>query len=247
MNLKSLLILTTFILLSCGQKSKIEDSSTVSIDTPKKSKKSIIVEQRCSFDNSVSDLGIGVIIVPESFEIYNDSLLTDKFASLNMYKDVIKINLCPIFFKPDYGIMHFACVKETQKSFKILTGFSEMKYLPKNKQYKFHSWDNYITNSFGIRRKLNQIDKSVTQQPLQKEPLENSEIITIPKGIEMFCPIEIKGEWIKVKYDCFYNQENNKNEGKPCHTYIDKCSNPITGWLKWKNKNELLIDIFLMP
>ena len=41
-------------------------------------KKSI---NNCSDDNKVSTLGIGLIIVPDKFTIYNDSLLTDKLAN----------------------------------------------------------------------------------------------------------------------------------------------------------------------
>jgi hypothetical protein len=67
------------------------------------------------------------------------------------------------------------------------------------------------------------------------------------KNFKVVGPLEVKGEWVKVTYDCFYNDENNAFEGEPCHTYIDKCQNPVVGWLKWKQDNKILIDIFLMP
>jgi hypothetical protein len=78
-------------------------------------------------------------------------------------------------------------------------------------------------------------------------PSDGSKVLTIPQGFEMFCPMEIRGDWVKVRYDCFYNDENNPHEGEPCHNFIDECKDPVTGWLKWRNENKILIDIFLMP
>jgi hypothetical protein len=59
--------------------------------------------------------------------------------------------------------------------------------------------------------------------------------------------IDLYKEVTATEYDCFYNDDNNPNEGEPCHNFIDKCKNPLTGWLRWRQENKLLIDIFLMP
>jgi hypothetical protein len=203
--------------------------------------------KNCSYDNQVSSLGIGLIIAPQKFEIYNDSLLSNKIASWDMYEDESKINICSKFFKPDYGIMHFVCIAKSEKAYKVLVNFSDVKYLPKTKKYEFKTWDEYISQSYGIRRLLNENGDVSKKYTLRIKPEDNSDTLAIPNGLELFCPMKIEGDWIKVRYDCFYNEENNSYEGEPCHNYINKCKNPLTGWLRWRKENHLLIDIFLMP
>lgn len=198
----------------------------------------------CEYDNPVSTLGIGVVKVPANFTLFNDSSLVDEYASHDMYAESEKINLCSKFFKPDYGIMHFACVKITSKSYKILVNYSDFKYVSKTQGYEFSTWNKYILESYGMRRKYG---SSASAQPLRTESNDKASLVVIPDGQELFCPIELKGNWVNVTYDCFYNTENTTHEGEPCHDYIKQCNSPITGWLRWKKDNDLLIDIFLLP
>lgn len=250
-----LLTLISIFFLSCGQqKDKTGNSGETLVSTlvdtsaAKEVNKPVVHDNNCQYENEVSTLGIGVIIAPTQFDIFNDSILTNKFASRDMYsEDGNKTGICSKFFKPDYGIMHFVCVGKTDNAYKVLINYSEIKYFPKIKKYEFMTWDKYILQSFGIRRLTAETGDISQKLPLRHEPNDNATILTIPKGQEMFCPMEIKGDWVKVKYDCFYNDDNNPNEGEPCHNFIDKCKNPLTGWLRWRQENKLLIDIFLMP
>ncbi|MFY7734407.1 MAG: hypothetical protein ACOVSR_13050 [Bacteroidia bacterium] len=248
-----LIIIILTIFFSYGQ---IRNYSESGIDTIESSvetfstqliNKQIDQDNNCSYDNQVSRLGIGLIIAPSKFKIYNDSLLKDKIASWDMYEDESKINLCSKFFKPDYGIMHFVCIAKSEKAYKILVNYSDIKYLPKTKNYVFKTWEEYILQSFGVRRLTSNTGNISKKYPLRSKPNDNASTLVIPKGHESFCPMDIKGDWIKVRYDCFYNDENNSYEGEPCHNYIEKCKNPLTGWLRWRQGNQLLIDIFLMP
>lgn len=244
-------ILTLF-LFSCGQKSdskSVHSDTSITIEKESRKREGILLisGQNCAYENDISDLGTGLIIVPSTFEIYEDSLLTRKTLTINMHEEAGKIKVYSFFFKPDYGIMHFICLNENANSYKILTGFSDIKYLPKKDNYEYVTWQNYILQSYGVRRSTDESHTQTTKQPLKTNPTENSKNLNIPNKYEMFCPLEIKGDYLKVKYDCFYNIENNPNEGEPCNKYIDKCENPVTGWIKWKKRNKLLIDIFLMP
>lgn len=255
MKIKLFYILIIFLLSFGPTNSEVQDnkkktSRKITLDTSSIKEPSSTINDNvgCEYDNEVSSLGIGLIISPSKFTLYNDSLLTDRFVSKDMYSDnKEKINLCSKFYEPEYGIMHFVCLDKTKKSFKVLVNYSDIKYLPNTEHYKFKSWNDYIIHSFGIRRLHNKAGGIQSYLPLRKEPNEKSDTLAIPKGYEMFCPLEIKGDWIKVKYDCFYNQESNPHEGEPCHGYIDECNNPLTGWLRWRQDNKLLIDIFLMP
>lgn len=208
-------------------------------------KKQVLHTENPSYENPSKTLGIGLIIVPEEFELFDDSLLTHSYMKWNMYSSENPPKpIIPKYYKPDYGILHFICLESTAKYHKILSNESEVKYSPIKESYHFATWEKYILESFGIRR---DDEGNHEKEPLRSSPNVKSTIVSIPKGYEMFCPMEVKGDWVKVKYDCFYNEENNPHEGEPCSNFIEKCQNPVTGWLKWREKNEILIDIFLMP
>jgi len=245
----SIFFVICFALFSCQHKnnkaiSNTEASKTIHTKESQSAKKE--TGTGCSYDNDVSTLGIGLVIAPSKVDIYNDSQLTNKSASYDMYKDGLnKISICPKFYEPDYGIMHFVCIDSTEKAYKVLINYDELKYLPKTKDYVFKSWQDYINESYGIRR-LTAEGKNISKihlQPLRKSPVNEADTLVLPAGYEMFCPVEIKGDWLRVKFDCFYNDDNNKHEGEPCRDYIDQCKNPVSGWLKWKDGNKLLVDI----
>lgn len=254
MKQKTLLLLTLAFLFACEQKShktKETDTITFSSNTNTLNKKQEYITRTvypCEYDNEVSILGLGLIIAPSEFEMFNDSLLSDTYALVDIYSnDKTDLNICSKYFQPDYGIMHFICLSVTNQSYKVLINYSDVKFLPRTKAYEFITWNNYILQSFGVRRLRTKTGGISSNQPLRKSDNDTTETLTIPQGHELFCPIEVKGDWLKVTYDCFYNDENNVFEGEPCHNYIAKCQNPLLGWLKWKQDNKILIDIFLMP
>jgi hypothetical protein len=247
------LIIWTFIFLaSCGQTSNKSDqqqdtTKAVSVDTNKQVPKSILTLQQneqltnCSYDNPVSSLGQGLVIASQNIELFSDSLLTDIYLKWNIdSSNPPSRQVCSKYFKPDYHIMHFVCISKTDKYFKVIINFDQIKYIPNIKSYTFKSWGDYILQSYGIRRLIDNATGDISErQSLRKSPKANSEFITIPEGQELFCPIEIKDDWVKVKYDCFYNQNDNPHDGEPCHDYIEKCNNPVTSWLKWRQDNKV--------
>jgi hypothetical protein len=197
----------------------------------------------CTFDNAVSSLGIGLVIVSRKFEVFNDSLLRERWTVGDMLaEDMALARVCPKFFKPDYGIMHFVCTGTTEKSYRILVNYKAIKYLPKTSAYRFHTWESYLLQSYGVRRRQ---EGSIL--PLRKMPDDHADTLAIPAGQELFCPVQVQGDWLQVKYDCFYNETDHPHEGEPCREYIGECETPLTGWLRWRSDQHLLIDIFLMP
>ncbi|MFY0256026.1 hypothetical protein ACDQ55_18970 [Chitinophaga sp. 30R24] len=200
----------------------------------------------CSYNNDVMDLGIGLIVVPQQFEIYQDSLLKQLLYKIDMYKTDDLLSLpCSKYFDPEYGIMQFVCLEVTDDAYKIITNYNEIKYLPKNKNYRFQTWETYIMQSYGIRRGTDSKGSTIFPQTLRKMPEDNADTLTIPEGYEMFCPLQMKGDWLQVKYDCFYNDDQDSSE--PCREYINACQPSLTGWLQWRKDNKVLVDIFLMP
>lgn len=207
-----------------------------------------VIQNNCSYANETSTLGIGLIVAPAQFTIFNDLLLTDKFADIGMYNNqAAPGGICPKFFLPDYGIMHFVCVDSTADAYNVLTDSSSVKVMDKTSGAEFTTWENYILTSFGIRRLTGHAGEQLMRNDLKVSPSVESKTLAIPEGFEMFCPMEIRQSWVRVKYDCFYNTDSNPHEGEPCHNFIADCKDPLTGWLKWKEGNKILIDVFLMP
>lgn len=200
-----------------------------------------------SYDNDVSSLGSGLILANEKFDLFNDSLLIEKFLTVHPFNGTnIETSIRPKFYSPDYGIIHFVCLDSNDKAYKVLINNSESKFIPKQNQ-SYTTWGNYIITSYGIIRRSMDKGGVFAKLPLRNEANDNADTIAIPQEHELFCPMEVKGDWVKVKYDCFYNDEQNEHEGTPCHEYIQLCTNPVAGWLKWREGNKVLIDIFLMP
>lgn len=200
-------------------------------------------EENYSYDNEVINLGIGLIIVADTFELFEDSVLSKSYGSYDVYES--DFNFYTKFYKPDYGILHFVCLKKTNIFYQVLVNYSDTLYVENNSDNTFSNWSNYITQSYGIRRKTSAINKKL--QFLHENSNELADTLSVPGGIEMFCAIKVENDWVKVQYDCFFNDENNPFEGEPCATYINECNSPLTGWLKWKEDNVLSIDISLMP
>lgn len=238
---KTFPIIILSVILACQSKKDITQAQYDSAQTALNAvmEETSTSQLECGYDNPGSTLGIGLIIVPDTFRIFNDPLLSSLLEKVNMY-DEPYTKICSRFYKPDYGLMHFVCVDSIQQAYRVLAG-NEIKYLPNQSHYSFMPWEEYILTSFGIRRIEN------SKHELKEAPDPQAKSLALPEGHEMFCPIEIQGDWVKVKYDCFYNREENEFEGQPCHNFIDQCKSPLTGWLRWREGNQLLIDIFLMP
>jgi hypothetical protein len=239
------------MLLACGSKGKNEGKTSPSAESDAAAfseAQAHVSENTCLFDNEVSSLGIGLVLAPAEFTLFNDSALTEVYAEIDMYADEEGLELiCPKFFAPEYSILNFVCVDSTLNAYKVLSAYSETKFLKKVDGAEFNSWQEYVLSSFGIRRLTSNDGTRMSDDPLRKEPSARSATLTIPDGYEMFCPMEIRGDWVKVNYDCFYNRDDNPHEGEPCQNFIDECKNPLTGWLRWREGNKLLIDILLAP
>ena len=207
---------------------------------------------QCQYENPTSELGIGLVEYNSHnrrtpvFDVFNDPKLTDKFCSWNIYDESKPPPFCAKYHKPDYGIAQVVVLDSLDQAYKVLVNKQDVKYVPNNVNYVFWSWENYLTGSYGIRRRI-EIER-FKKQPLRQQPNNSAEVVILPnERFELFCVMEVRGDWVKVKYDCFYNALQNPHEGMPCSTYIDECTNPVTGWLKWRIDNEITVDIFLMP
>ena len=100
-----------------------------------------------------NSLGTGLVIAPDSFQIYNDSNLQELILSTNMYNGKIPKSIYPIIFKPDYGLMHFVCLGFNDKFYRVLINDTLIGYFPRTSEYEFENWNKYIIESYGIALK----------------------------------------------------------------------------------------------
>lgn len=148
--------------------------------------------------------------------LYNDSLKLDlKEASPQRLQEIIEIRS----FYPEYDIFVADCIGKKDGKFKILVNGS-VKYLPDNNMVDFKTYEDYILSNY-----VALTDKS----PLREDKSEKAPII--PSYLESnYVPIKIKGDWLKVK--CDLNCEG-CNNGK----YFE-------GWVKWREDENILIEVY---
>lgn len=224
--MRNFLITVTIFLVACNQfvtkenlkETKQENLANIQIDT---------ITQ--------TNLGEGLVIVPDSFEIYLDSALEKKSISLNMYTSKIPNSISPIIFKPDYGIMHFVCLSNNSiKSYKVLINQNKIGYIPKNKNYRYELWDEYILKCYGI--------SILDNENVYENPDTKSKIVEYKEDLTV-CPIEIKENWLKIKIGCNESNADEEMEAELCSKIIKQCNKGKTGWIKWKENNKLKVSI----
>ena len=166
------------------------------------------------FYNEMESLGIG-LVKAESDIITIKSQNLNK--SLNEYTYTPKY-IVPVFFKPDYNIFYIVCLDNQKEYYKVLSANGE-EYLVSKAQTKFIFWEEFLKSTTGISN----LDWS--ENPLRKEPFNESKIITLKDTDATFNVIRVKKDWIEIQSD------NNTNQ---------------KGWIQWKKENRLLIEIYLL-
>lgn len=129
-------------------------------------------------------------------------------------------DFAPFAFHPDYFSLALRCVGEDKSRFEVIvneeTGLK--KFVRKtDKTLKFETFENHILKTFSI-------DFNRTENPLRKIPEGEIKVVDLPKEVT-FHPVEIKGEWLKVRWD------NTKKDTD-------------FGWVRWKENDKILIKLF---
>lgn len=177
---------------------------------------------------------------------YRDSLLLQEWFHSGLYQWHPPADFaaaCPAFHKPDYGIVHFACAGQTKNAWKLQGADGTVFWVKKEMRHSFRTWEGYLQQSFGIRRAL--LSEAKKSQPLRVKPSAIAASVAIPAGEERFCTMAVKGDWVQVTWDCHHGDP--AYQGQNCHEVIGDCAPPVSGWLRWRSGQELLVDVFLMP
>jgi hypothetical protein len=129
----------------------------------------------------------------------------------------------PFAFHPDYFILALRCVGEDENRYEVIvneeTGLK--KFVRKDDPaLKLVTWEKYVIKAFAVS-----FDRK--ENPLRERPNRTIMQVDLPNEV-LFHPLEIKDNWLKVCWD-------DSRKGKKCTG---------TGWVKWRDENYLLIELF---
>lgn len=169
-------------------------------------------------DNLIKELGIGLVqLVNPNEKII---LYNDSFCTIIKTKQAkIGKDIIPILNKPDYGIQFFVCLEKNSKYYKIVISNGKYAYIEPTQKYLYYDWYDFLKNQV----------TSIENKNIKSNPLfdkMNGKAINI-KNIQSddeIEVIEIKGDWLKIK-----NTTLNKEY-----------------WIKWREKNNILVYLNLL-
>ena len=162
---------------------------------------------------------IDVIALKEDYQngllqIYNeDKTIWKSFEVSDNFSDN---SIMPLAQKAENKVLVFRCIGIKNNFYSVIVNEDKniVKYIKPNVPYfNYEKWQAHIVKVFSI-------DFDYRKNPLKEKPLINSKILSFSKD-QLYHPIEIKGEWLKVKDD------------------DDKES-----WIRWQEKGLLIINLY---
>lgn len=141
------------------------------------------------------------------------------FKSISLQNISKKVEFEPYAYHPDNYLLWFRCISKNKKFYTII--INEKTKLEKlinisDENVAFSTWEELILHSFSV-------DFDYHNNPIKKEISDSSEIILYDEDA-FYHAIKISGDWLKIKW------ENGKD-----WSY---------GYIKWKQNNKLLIELF---
>lgn len=127
----------------------------------------------------------------------------------------------PLAFHPDYFLLTLRITKDLGDRYEIIANESTRltKYMKKSDRFlMFQAWDQHILSLYAIG-----FDEK--KNPLLREPDLNSDRLSFSKE-EDYQPHKISGEWLQVKYN--------------------SPENPEYGWVRWKERDQLIIECYYL-
>lgn len=123
----------------------------------------------------------------------------------------------PIVIKEEYQILALRCLSEDDNYYEVELPNKEIGYLEKHQKIiKFQTWEEHILSLFSVGFNY---DENI----IKTSPNNESESIRYESD-EFYHPSQIKEEWLQVKW----GSEGSWNYG----------------WIKWREKEKLLIELF---
>jgi len=129
----------------------------------------------------------------------------------------------PFAFHPDYFSLALKCTGEDKNRYEVIVNEeTELKKFVRKDDptLKFETWDEHVTKAFAV-------DFNQAENPLRESPDGKAKNVDLPKELT-FHPVEVKGEWLKVRWDGL--QQPKKDAG--------------LGWVKWRDNDHILVELF---
>lgn len=169
-------------------------------------------------DQNLKSLGVGLI---------QQAKISEKvqFYKDSSFKEPLTTNLklgnevVPLLYKPDYGICFYVCTRASSKFLRLETKAGQKLFVKPSTSILFYSWNDFLTQQVvGIR------SKNATSNPLRYSI--NGKVINTSNWSDddEESVVEVKGDWLKIK-----NQ-----------------TRKIVYWIRWKEKNKLLVYLNML-
>ena len=128
----------------------------------------------------------------------------------------------PFAFHPDYFSLALKCTGEDSNRYQVIvneeTGLK--KFVKKDDAaLRFQSWEDHIKGAFAV--KFDHVEN-----PLRESPEGKVKNADLPEDAT-FHPVQVNGDWLKVRWD------SSKKSGSA-----------QVGWIKWKENEKLLIELY---
>lgn len=170
-------------------------------------------------DKLIKELGMGLLQLvntDEKIVLYNDNFCRQ------IITDDAKLgkNIIPLLNKPDYGILFFVCVEKNSKFYKIVSTSGKYVYVKPSAKYLYYEWDNFLKSQViyidNINKKSNPMLDGIDGKIIDIKNLDYYD--------DDFEVVDVKNNWMNI---------NNLTKKKKY-------------WIKWKEKNKLLVTLDLL-
>ena len=152
----------------------------------------------------------------KTIEFFNDeSIKSWNIKDLESHKDWLQ----PESIWLDYGQFKFRCKTKHSDCFEVYVSETQTMWIEKKDFTEFEDWETHLKNMFRVEL------KDIDNQKIFSRPFDKSAIIEWKDNC--FNVKQIQGEWIEI------------GTAEHCES-----GEKITGWTKWRNGNQILINYF---
>lgn len=165
----------------------------------------------------------------QTIKVYDDKEI--KSFNIESLESIRKEWFKPIHFHLDYFIFYFQCSVIEKDWYQVVVNEqTNLKYwVKKSSDLEFIQWEKFISGVTAVR------PIQADDNPIRQEPKINSKP-TNHQLIDCLSPVEVQGDWMKVKVEPAVCDKTFEMEGQEF----------VEGFIKWKNDKKLLIHYWLL-
>lgn len=147
------------------------------------------------------------------------------FAGDTGVPSIARADFKPFAFHADYFLLVMKCVKRHVNGWEVIvneaTGLTKFVRV-EDRNLKFETWGDHILKLFAV-----EFDQSVN--PVRTLPSGRGNAVGLADKM-IFRPVQIRGNWLKIRVE---SPDNGKGR-----------AGVRTGWIKWRDVKDLLIEPF---